>query len=186
VSRSSLGRHAAPAAASPARWPKLAEAGATVGCTGRSVKGTPRRTADPRRWTETAAMIKAAGGQAIAMRVDHTSETQVKGFLQSETMLQHFGVTEENWRDTGKKDSNFLVSESPLFVGRAIAALAADPKVHSRTGMLVGSWELGRHYGWTDTTAGVPTGAGTRSTSRRCPRSESTSSARAPNWRLSG
>lgn len=49
-----------------------------------------------------------------------------------------------------EKDSNFLQSESPLFVGRAIAALAADPKVRARTGMLFGSWELGRDYGLSD------------------------------------
>jgi hypothetical protein len=72
------------------------------------------------------------------------------GFLRSETMLQHFGVSEDNWREGGKKDSNFLQSESPLFVGRAIAALAADPTVQARTGMLFGSWELGRDYGISD------------------------------------
>ena len=48
-------------------------------------------------------------------------------------MLEHFGVTEANWRDGGKKDPNFLESESPLFVGRAVAALAADPKVLERS-----------------------------------------------------
>jgi len=62
------------------------------------------------------------------------------GFLRSESMLQHFGVTEDSWREAGKKDPNFLQSESPLFVGRAVAALAADPKVQDRTGMLFGSW----------------------------------------------
>jgi NAD(P)-dependent dehydrogenase (short-subunit alcohol dehydrogenase family) len=72
------------------------------------------------------------------------------GFLRSESMLQHLGVTEDNWREAGKKDSNFLQSESPLFVGRGIAALAADPKVQARTGMLFGSWELGRDYGLCD------------------------------------
>jgi NAD(P)-dependent dehydrogenase (short-subunit alcohol dehydrogenase family) len=72
------------------------------------------------------------------------------GFLRSETMLQRLGVTEDNWREAGKKDPNFLQSESPLFVGRAVAALAADPKVQDRTGMLFGSWELGRDYGLTD------------------------------------
>src|SRR5438874_4354102 len=72
------------------------------------------------------------------------------GFLRSESMLQGFGVTEANWRDAGKKDPNFLQSESPLFVGRAIAALAGDPKVMDRTGMLVSSWELARDYGFTD------------------------------------
>jgi len=68
------------------------------------------------------------------------------GFLRSESMLDRLRVTEANWRDAGKQDPNFLQSESPLFVGRAIAALAADPKVHARTGMLFGSWELGRDY----------------------------------------
>ncbi len=65
-------------------------------------------------------------------------------------MLQHLGVTEDNWRDAGEQDPNFLQSESPLFVGRAIAALAADRRVHDRTGMLVSSWELARDYGFTD------------------------------------
>jgi NAD(P)-dependent dehydrogenase (short-subunit alcohol dehydrogenase family) len=72
------------------------------------------------------------------------------GFLRSETMLQYFGVSEDNWREAGKKDSNFLQSESPWFVGRAVAALAADPKVQDRTGTLCSSWELAREYGITD------------------------------------
>lgn len=72
------------------------------------------------------------------------------GFLRSETMLGHFGVTEQNWRDGGKKDKNFLESESPLFVGRAVAALAQDPKVLDKTGDVFSSWELAREYGFTD------------------------------------
>ncbi len=246
----------------------LAEAGATVYCTGRSVKGKPSAYRRPETIDETAAMIIAAGGKAIAVRVDHTNETEVKavfrrilraqkridivvdsvagedplmgvygflweadlatadaifrqgltsriitakhaalammpakrglivevteadmiggggnpmaqsvkmaqkvlpllwaaelaphgiatmavtpGFLRSESMLQNLGVTEERWRDAGKKDSNFLQSESPLFVGRAIAALAADPQVRTRSGMLFGSWELAREYGVSD------------------------------------
>jgi hypothetical protein len=72
------------------------------------------------------------------------------GFLRSESMLQGLGVTEDNWRDAGKKDPNFLESESPLFVGHAIAALAADPKVHKRSGMLLSSWEVGREYRLSD------------------------------------
>jgi NAD(P)-dependent dehydrogenase (short-subunit alcohol dehydrogenase family) len=246
----------------------LAEAGATVYCTGRSVRGKPSPYRRPETIDETAAMIKAAGGHAIARRVDHTVEREVKalfrhivrahkridvivdsvageeplmgpygflwdadlsaadtvfrqcltsriitakhgaqammparrglivevtendmlggggtpmsqavkmaqkvlplfwaaelaprgitviavtpGFLRSESMLQHFGVTEDNWRDGGASDPNFLASESPLYVGRAIAALAADPKVQRRTGMLYGSWELASDYGFTD------------------------------------
>src|SRR5205823_14259569 len=49
------------------------------------------------------------------------------GFLRSEAMLDGFGVSEANWKDGAKKDPNFLASESPRFVGRAVVALAADP-----------------------------------------------------------
>ena len=246
----------------------LADAGATVYCTGRSVKGQPSPYGRPETIEETAAMITAAGGSARALRVDHTREDEVKalfrrilrahkridvvvdsvagedplmkqhafiwqadltaaeaiyrqgltsriitakhaalammparrgliaivtendiigaaanpiahvvkvaqkllpllwatelaphriavvaitpGFLRSESVLQYFGVSEDTWREAGKKDSNFLQSESPLFVGRAIAALAADRKVLGRTGMLFSSWELAREYGFTD------------------------------------
>jgi hypothetical protein len=65
-------------------------------------------------------------------------------------MLQRLGVTEANWRDAGKKDPNFLESESPLYVGRAVAALAADPQLLDHTGQLLSSWELARRYGFTD------------------------------------
>src|SRR5262249_46379940 len=75
-----------------------------------------------------------------------TAVSITPGFLRSESMLQRKGVTEENWRDAGKKDSNFLESESPLFVGRAIAALASDPSSIDWPGQLLSSWELARHY----------------------------------------
>ena len=88
-----------------------------------------------------AAELKDHGVAAVAI---------TPGFLRSESMLQNFGVTEANWRDQGKKDPNFLESESPLFVGRAVAALAADPNVLARTGQLSSSWELSRDYGFTD------------------------------------
>jgi hypothetical protein len=65
-------------------------------------------------------------------------------------MLERFHVTEANWRAGGKKDKNFLESETPLFIGRAVAALAADPDVLERSGHLLSSWELARHYGFTD------------------------------------
>ena len=246
----------------------LGEAGATVYCTGRSVKGRPSPYKRPETIDETAAIINDAGGTAIAVRVDHTIETDVKalfrridrkhhgldilvnsiagedplmaqwgnfwqtnvkhadaifrqaltshiitakhaapimirtrrglivevtesdllgaggnpmsqvvklalkalalnmaaelkphgvaavaitpGFLRSESMLQHLRVTEANWREAGKKDPNFLESESPLYVGRAVAALAGDPQVLEHTGHLLSSWELARRYGFTD------------------------------------
>src|SRR4029079_6531288 len=72
------------------------------------------------------------------------------GFLRSESMLEHFGVTEKTWRTGGKKDKNSLTSESPLYIGWAVAALAADPKIMARTGQLFSSWELAREYKFTD------------------------------------
>ena len=88
-----------------------------------------------------AAEVKANGVAAVAI---------TPGFLRSESMLQHLGVTEANWRDAGRKDPNFLESESPIFVGRAVAALAGDPRVLEHTGQLLSSWELSRRYGFTD------------------------------------
>src|SRR5262249_15284967 len=72
------------------------------------------------------------------------------GFLRSERMLDHFGVTEASWRDAGEKDPNFLESETPLFVGRAVAALAADPDVAKKSGRVFSSWGLSDEYGFTD------------------------------------
>jgi len=246
----------------------LGEAGATVYCTGRSVRGHPSPYKRPETIEETAEMITAAGGVAVAVRVDHTVEAEVQalfervdrehgrldvlvnsvagedpmmaqwasfwqtnltngeailrqallshiitakyaaplmikkhrglivevtendilmaggniltqivkfsqkalaaiwaadlrkhgvaavaitpGFLRSERMLEGFGVTEATWRDGGKKDKNFLESESPLFVGRAVVALAQDPKLLRRSGQLFSSWELGRQHRFTD------------------------------------
>lgn len=72
------------------------------------------------------------------------------GFLRSEEMLDLFEVTEANWRDGAAKDPNFLASETPAYVGRAIAALAADPKVKEKSGRLYSSWALAKEYGFTD------------------------------------
>ena len=72
------------------------------------------------------------------------------GFLRSEMMLEHFGVSERNWRDGAEKDEHFIASETPRFVGRAVAALAADPRVMEKTGQALSSWELSREYGFTD------------------------------------
>lgn len=89
-------------------------------------------------------------------RTSSTALAVTPGFLRSEAMLEHFGVTEDNWRDAGAKDPHFLASESPLFVGRAIAALAADPQVERRAGRVYGSWSLARDYGFTDADGGRP------------------------------
>jgi len=78
------------------------------------------------------------------------------GFLRSEAMLDHFGVTEANWRDAGKKEPDFLHSETPLFVGRALASLAADSNVKSKSGKVYSSWDLSDEYGFTDADGGRP------------------------------
>ncbi|MBI3758260.1 MAG: SDR family NAD(P)-dependent oxidoreductase [Deltaproteobacteria bacterium] len=72
------------------------------------------------------------------------------GFMRTEVILESFGVTEANWREGAKKDPNFLYSETPFFVGRAIAALAADPNVLDKSGGLYNSWRLSQEYGFTD------------------------------------
>ncbi len=255
----------------------LGEAGATVYCTGRSVRGRPATGDRPETIEETAEMVTAHGGEGIAVQVDHTDEAQVEalfaqveneaggldllvndvwggdaltewtvpfwqlevskgfqmieraihshiitsrhgaplmlgedssaraaeshpgvifeitdgnsfgyrgnlfydlvktavirlafamatelkrkniaavavtpGFLRSEAMLEHFGVTEENWRDGAKKDPNFIASETPYFVGRAIAALAADANINSKSGRVFSSWDLSDEYGFND------------------------------------
>src|SRR5690606_36467677 len=78
------------------------------------------------------------------------------GFLRSEEMLEHFEVTEENWRDGAKKDPHFIASESPLFVGRAVAALAADPDVKKKAGRVFSSWDLAQEYGFVDADGSRP------------------------------
>ncbi|GAB4192123.1 MAG: SDR family oxidoreductase [Roseiflexaceae bacterium] len=72
------------------------------------------------------------------------------GFLRSEAMLEHFGVTEANWRDGAQKDPHFIASETPFFVGRAVAALAADPQIMRKSGGAYSSWGLSEEYGFTD------------------------------------
>ena len=72
------------------------------------------------------------------------------GFLRSEAMLARFGVTEDNWRDGVKTDPHFIESETPFFVGRAVAALAADAQVGRKAGKVFASWTLAREYGFTD------------------------------------
>jgi NAD(P)-dependent dehydrogenase (short-subunit alcohol dehydrogenase family) len=72
------------------------------------------------------------------------------GFLRSEAMLEHFGVTEANWRDAVKKDPNYAESETPLYAGRAIAALAADLELMKKSGRVFSSWGLSDEYAFCD------------------------------------
>ncbi len=249
----------------------LGEAGATVYCTGRSVRGAPSDKNRGETIDDTAEMVNAAGGRGIAVRVDHTQQEQVRalferveaeqgrldilvndltgdgymepgwdipftersldlglkllrtgvethiinsyyavplliksggglivemtdgvdikevrrgmfyysleksyvirlalglaeelrehniavvalspGFMRSEEVLDAFGVREENWRDGISQDKHFQYSETPLYVGRAVAALAADAEVMKKTGQALLSGRLAREYGFTD------------------------------------
>jgi NAD(P)-dependent dehydrogenase (short-subunit alcohol dehydrogenase family) len=78
------------------------------------------------------------------------------GYTRTESVLKHFGVTEANWRDAGKKDTNFLHSETPYFTGRAVAALAADPHVLEKSGGIYTSYGLAKEYGFTDMDGSQP------------------------------
>jgi NAD(P)-dependent dehydrogenase (short-subunit alcohol dehydrogenase family) len=72
------------------------------------------------------------------------------GFLRSEAMLERFGVTEANWQDAIKEDPNCAESETPLYAGRAVAALAADPNLMKKSGRVFSSWGLSDEYQFRD------------------------------------
>lgn len=102
------------------------------------------------------AVIRLAYAQAHELEPHGcTALALTPGWLRSEMMLETFGVTEETWREAS--EPHFAaISESPLFVGRAVAALAADPGVHRRTGGSFSSGELAREYGFTDVDGSQP------------------------------
>ncbi|MFI1329694.1 SDR family oxidoreductase [Streptomyces sp. NPDC020845] len=91
--------------------------------------------------------LKEFGGTAVSI---------TPGFLRSEQMLDHFGVTEENWRDAVAREPHFAIAETPHFVGRAVAALAADPERVRWSGKSVSSGELAKEYGFTDVDGSRP------------------------------
>jgi hypothetical protein len=65
-------------------------------------------------------------------------------------MLDHYHVTEENWRDAIRQDAGFINSETPRFVGRAIAHLAADPDVSRFNKTSLTAYDVSQIYGFTD------------------------------------
>lgn len=102
-------------------------------------------------------VIRLAFIQARELRKQDLAAVAVTpGFLRSEFMLEHFGVTAESWRDGAKKDPHFIESESPIYVGRGVAALAADPRVKAKSGRVFASWTLAREYGFTDADGSRP------------------------------
>lgn len=253
---------------------ELAAAGAKVYCTGRSVRGAVATPGRSETIDETVEMIVAAGGSAVAMRVDHTLESEVAGlaarvrrderrldvlvndiwggdelidweakfwtldiptvrkvvdqavfshlitsrylaplmveakrglivevtdgemsgyrgqllydfvkssvirlayemawdltafgvtalavspgFLRSEAMLDRFGATEANWRDAAKENPDFAFSETPRYLGRAVAALAGDPDVGRKSGLTLWVGDLADEYGFDDVDGSRP------------------------------
>lgn len=91
--------------------------------------------------------LKGRGVTAVAV---------TPGFLRSEWMLDNFGVTEANWRDAAVKMKSFIASETPLFVGRGIAAMASDPDIARKNGRVFASWDLGEEYGVDDADGSRP------------------------------
>ena len=86
-----------------------------------------------------------------------TAVALTPGWLRSEMMLEIYGVTEETWREGSTGDPHFrAISESPRFVGRAVAALAADPRLPARNGGSYSSGGLAREYGFTDVDGSRP------------------------------
>jgi NAD(P)-dependent dehydrogenase (short-subunit alcohol dehydrogenase family) len=79
-----------------------------------------------------------------------TAVALTPGWMRSELMLEHHSVSESNWRDATERTPHFCISESPLYVGRAVAALAGDPDVSRWNGQSLSSGELAQDYGFTD------------------------------------
>ncbi|WP_103380007.1 SDR family oxidoreductase [Pseudonocardia dioxanivorans] len=91
--------------------------------------------------------LRDHGGTAVAI---------TPGWLRSETMLDHFGVTEDDWRAACETEPHFAISETPRFVGRAVAALAADPDRRRWNGRSLSSGGLAKEYGFTDLDGSAP------------------------------
>jgi len=84
-----------------------------------------------------------------------TAVSITPGWMRSEMMLDNWGVTEANWRE-GKTSPHLVISESPRFIGRAVAALAVDPERARFTGQSLSSGGLAKVYGFTDLDGSQP------------------------------
>ena len=104
-----------------------------------------------------ASVNRMAFALAHELRPDSaTAVSLTPGWLRSEAMLEAYGVTESSWRDATKKNSHFAISESPAFVGRAVAALAQDPDVSRWNGKSLSSGQLAKIHGFTDLDGSQP------------------------------
>jgi NAD(P)-dependent dehydrogenase (short-subunit alcohol dehydrogenase family) len=85
-----------------------------------------------------------------------TAVALTPGWMRSEIMLEHFGVKEANWQNGTAKDPHFAISETPRYVGRALAHLASDPDVARWNGRSLSSGQLAKVYGFTDLDGSQP------------------------------
>jgi NAD(P)-dependent dehydrogenase (short-subunit alcohol dehydrogenase family) len=100
---------------------------------------------------EKATNIRLAGSLALQLRPHNIAVVALTpGFLRSEEMLDHFGVTGATWREAIKKDRWFAYSETPFYVGKAVVALACDPEIMKKSGQALISGRLAREYGFLD------------------------------------
>ena len=103
------------------------------------------------------AVIRLAFSQAEELKPHGCAAVALTpGWMRSEMMLENYAVTEDNWRDAAGNPHFAAISETPRFVGRAVAALAADPDVQSRNGGSFSSGGLAREYGFTDIDGSQP------------------------------
>ncbi len=104
------------------------------------------------------AVIRLAFAQSVELAPHGcTAVALTPGWMRSELMLERYGVTEANWRDGAATNPHFAaISETPRFVGRAVAALAADPDIHRHNGGSFSSGGLAREYGFTDLDGSQP------------------------------
>jgi NAD(P)-dependent dehydrogenase (short-subunit alcohol dehydrogenase family) len=97
------------------------------------------------------AVIRIAWAQAQELsKHGCTAVSLTPGWMRSELMLEIYGVREENWREFTTGSPHFCISESPTYVGRAVAALAGDPDVARWNGQSLSSGGLAQVYGFTD------------------------------------
>ena len=102
-------------------------------------------------------VIRIAWAQAQELRPHRcTAVALTPGWLRSEQMLDNYGVSEANWRDAIAKQPHFVITETPRYVGRAVAHLAGDPEVERWSGQSLSSGQLAKVYGFTDLDGSQP------------------------------
>ena len=104
-----------------------------------------------------ASVLRLGWSQAQELRPHGCTAVALSpGWLRSEQMLDHYGVKEENWRDATRVQPHFVITETPRYVGRAVAHLAADPDVARWNGQSLSSGQLAKVYGFTDLDGSQP------------------------------